>query len=101
MKFCDRGMNSSTMKENFKLYRCIFLKEKKDYIIGKDVFTSKTYYIKKSKETEGFKIGTDNSFYATKEESGLIFKKPILNVVDFNKVVNNRIMNDSTFNIGA
>ena len=97
MRFYDRGMNNSTMKENFKLYRCIFLKEKKDYIIGKDVFNSKTYYIKKSKETEGFKIGTDNSFYATKEESGVIFKKPVLNVVNFDKVVNNRTMNKSMF----
>lgn len=75
------------MKENFKLYRCIFLKENKDYIIGKDIFNSRIYHIKKSKETESFKVGTDNSFYAIKEDSGIIFKKLVLNVVSFNSVV--------------
>lgn len=77
----------STMREDFKLYRCIFLKENKEYIIGKDVFNAKTYYIKKSKETETFKIGTDNSFYAVKEDSGLVFKKLILNVINYNNIV--------------
>lgn len=68
------------MKEELRLYRCILLKENRDYIIGKDIFNSKIYHIKKSKETEEFRIGNDNSFYAIKEENGLIFKKLILNV---------------------
>lgn len=75
------------MNEEFKLYRCIFLKENKDYIIGKDIFNSKIYNIKKSKETTDFKIGTDNSFYAIKEETGLLFKKSILKVVNYNEVL--------------
>ena len=75
------------MREEFKLYRCIFLKENKDYIIGKDIFNSKTYHIKKSKEIEEFRIGTDNSFYAIKEENGLMFKKLILKVINYNEVV--------------
>lgn len=75
------------MNEEFKLYRCIFLKENKDYIIGKDIFNSKIYNIKKSKETIDFKVGTDNSFYAIKEETGLLFKKSILKVVNYNEVL--------------
>ena len=75
------------MNEEFKLYRCIFLKENKDYIIGKDIFNSKIYNIKKSKETADFKFGTDNSFYAIKEETGLLFKKSILKVVNYNEVL--------------
>ncbi len=73
--------------DNFKLYRCIFLKENKDYIIGKDIFNSKIYNIKKSKETSEFKIGADNSFYAIKEESGFLFKKVILKVVNYDDVI--------------
>ena len=75
------------MNNEFKLYRCIFLKENKDYIIGKDIFNSKIYNIKKSKETTDFKIGTDKSFYAIKEENGLILKKSILKVVNYNEVL--------------
>lgn len=75
------------MKEELKLYRCIFLKENKEYIIGKDIFNSKIYHIKKSKETQEFRIGTDNSFYDIKEENGLIFKKLILKVINYNEVV--------------
>ena len=75
------------MNEEFKLYRCIFLKENKDYIIGKDIFNSKIYNIKKCEETTDFKIGTDNSFYAIKEETGLLFKKSILKVVNYNEVL--------------
>lgn len=75
------------MSNKLKLYRCIFLKENKDYIIGKDIFNSKIYKIKKSKETSEFKIGTDNSFYASEEESGVIFKKSILEVINYNEVL--------------
>lgn len=73
--------------EKIKLYRCIFLKENKDYIIGKDIFSSKIYNIRKNKETATFKIGTDNSFYAKKEESGVVFRKTILEVVNYNEVL--------------
>ena len=75
------------MSNKLKLYRCIFLKENKDYIIGKDIFNSKIYKIKKSEETSEFKIGTDNSFYALEEESGMIFKKSILEVINYNEVL--------------
>ncbi|MCD2502298.1 hypothetical protein LQE93_10955 [Clostridium sp. NSJ-145] len=75
------------MREELKLYRCIFLKENKNYIIGKDIFNSKIYYIKKNKETENFRIGTDNSFYAIKEECGKLFKKVILKVVNYDSVI--------------
>ncbi len=73
--------------EDFKLYRCIFLKESKDYIIGKDIFNSKIYKIKKNNESLDFKIGTDNSFYAKKEESGLFFKNIVLEVVNYNEIL--------------
>lgn len=63
------------MSDKLKLYRCIFLKENKDYIIGKDIFNSKIYNIKKSGETSEFKIGTDNSFYAFEEKKWNTFKK--------------------------
>ena len=67
------------MKKNLKLYRCVFLKENNEFIIGKDIFNEKIYYIRKCKETEGFKVGTDNSFYAEQEVKGMLFKKSILN----------------------
>lgn len=75
------------MSDKLKLYRCIFLKENKDYIIGKDIFNSKIYNIKKSEETSEFKIGTDNSFYAVEEENGILLKKSILEVVNYNEVL--------------
>ena len=75
------------MREDLKLYRCIFLKENKSYIIVKDIFNSKIYYIKKNEETENFRIGTDNSFYAIKEEYGTLFKKVILNVINYESVI--------------
>lgn len=75
------------MRDKLKLYRCIFLKENKDYIIGKDIFNSKVYNIKKSEETSEFKIGTDNSFYASEERIGTIFKKSILKVINYNEVL--------------
>lgn len=75
------------MGNKLKLYRCIFLKENKDYIIGKDIFNSKIYNIKKSEETSEFKIGTDNSFYASEEKSGILFKKSILRVINYNEVL--------------
>ena len=63
------------MSNKLKLYRCIFLKENKDYIIGKDIFNSKIYNIKKSEETSEFKIGTDNSFYASEGKKWNTFQK--------------------------
>ena len=75
------------MNQDIKLYRCIFIKENKNYFIGKDSFNSKIYYIKKIDETEYFKLGIDNSFYAVKEEGGFILKKVVLNVINFNEVV--------------
>lgn len=73
--------------DNLKLYRCMFLKENKKYIIGKDIFNSKIYNIEKSDETSEFKVGSDKSFYAIKEESGTIFKKVILKVINYDKVI--------------
>lgn len=75
------------MKEDFKLYRCIFLKESKEYIVAKDIFNKNVYHIKKCENTGDFKVGADKSFYAVKEECGLLFKKVILQVVDYNKVI--------------
>lgn len=75
------------MSDKLKLYRCIFLKENKDYIIGKDIFNSKIYNIKKSGETSEFKIGTDNSFYVFEEKNGILLKKSILEVVNYNEVL--------------
>ena len=75
------------MNDNLRLYRCVFLKENNEFIIGKDIFNEKVYHIRKSEETEGFKIGTDNSFYAERELKGILFKKNILKVINYNKVI--------------
>ncbi|MBP3916623.1 hypothetical protein [Clostridium sp.] len=50
--------------DNYKLYRCKFIKVTKEYIIGKDIFTGKTYKIVKNSAAETFKVGFDDSFYA-------------------------------------
>lgn len=55
--------------------------------MGKDGFNGRIYHIKKNDETENFKLGNDNSFYAVKEERGFILKKIVLNVINFDKVV--------------
>ena len=69
-------------KEAFEIYdtdeRNIYLKDKTN---------SKVYNIKKSEETSEFKIGTDNSFYASEEKGGMLFKKSILKVINYNEVL--------------
>lgn len=69
-------------KENeFKLFRCQFLREGKNYIKAVD-FNGKYYIIKKSPETRNFKEGFDDEFYARLEVKG-VFNKKILHVISF------------------
>lgn len=74
----------------YDLYRCKFIKIKGNFIVGRGIFDNKLYYIKINKYSKKFKIGTDNYFYATKKEKGIILKKTILSVVDYNKVINEK-----------
>lgn len=74
----------------YDLYRCKFIKIKGNFIVGRSIFDNKLYYIKRNKYSKKFKIGTDNYFYATKKEKGIILKKTILSVVDYNKVINEK-----------
>ena len=82
-----KGVYKGDMSNDYKMYRCVILKETKEYIVGKDIFNKKIYHIKKNEETKDFKVGGDKSFYAIKEECGTIFKKLILNVVNYNSVI--------------
>lgn len=75
---------------DYDLYRCKFIKIKGNFIVGRSIFDNKLYYIKINKYSKKFKIGTDNYFYATKKEKGIILKKTILSVVDYNKVINEK-----------
>lgn len=71
----------------YKLYRCKFLKITKNYILGKDVFNSTTYKIIKNDVSRHFKVGYDDSFYATAEKKGLLLTSIILNPIDYNQVI--------------
>lgn len=70
-------------REDYKLFRCKFLREGKEFIKAKD-YNGNTFYIKRSKNTKGYKKGFDDTFYAKLERKGIIFKKRILHVIDFN-----------------
>jgi hypothetical protein len=70
------------MKENLTiddvyLIRCIVTKVNTNTFEGKD-YNGKKYIIAKNEVSKNFDVGTDSTFYATKEEQGLIFKKEVL-----------------------
>jgi hypothetical protein len=70
------------MKENLTiddvyLIRCIVTKVNTNTFEGKD-YNGKKYIIAKNEVSKSFDVGTDSTFYATKEEQGLIFKKEVL-----------------------
>jgi len=57
--------------------RCIVTKENNDSFEAKD-YNGRKYIIAKNDATKNYKVGTDNTFYATRQEEGLFFKKIIL-----------------------
>lgn len=57
--------------------RCIIKKDCGNYFKGED-YNGKTHIIMKTDATKSFKKGTDDTFYAMKDEMGLIFKKQVL-----------------------
>ncbi|GKU27057.1 hypothetical protein CFOLD11_38840 [Clostridium folliculivorans] len=60
-----------------KLYRCTIIGENDKYFIGKDVLDNKLL-IAKNNNTRRYKIGTNDSFYASIKKEGLLVKKDIL-----------------------
>lgn len=63
--------------DDLYLLRCVIIKDNNNYFEGKD-YNGKKYIISKNEATKKYKVGTDSTFYATKREEGLIFKKTIL-----------------------
>jgi len=57
--------------------RCIVTKVNDNHFEGKD-YNGRKYIIAKNEATKNYKLGTDNTFYATKKVEGLMFKKTIL-----------------------
>jgi len=57
--------------------RCIVTKENYDSFDAKD-YNGRKYIIAKNAATKNYKVGTDSTFYATRQEEGLFFKKVIL-----------------------
>lgn len=84
------------MENEYKLYRCTFIKEEKEYIIGKDR-KGRKYYIVKNKASKRYKEGGDESFYATLEIKGLLVKKMILNPIVYDEYL--KLINRDTVNI--
>lgn len=82
----------------YKLYRCKITSENDKYFIGRDALDKK-YYIAKNNATQNYKVGTDDSFYATITEEGAIFKKKVLWAISSKeyekKVIKNRNCNVS------
>ncbi|WP_160674297.1 hypothetical protein [Clostridium sp. C8-1-8] len=63
--------------DELKLYRCTIVGETDKHFIGKDVLDNKLL-IAKNKNTRKFKIGTNDTFYASIKKEGLVVKKEIL-----------------------
>jgi hypothetical protein len=63
--------------DELKLYRCTIVGETDKYFIGKDVLDNKLL-IAKNRNTKKFKIGTNDTFYASIKKEGLVVKKEIL-----------------------
>lgn len=57
--------------EDYNEFDCIFIKETKNYIIGKD-FNGIKYKIKKSNATKKFKVGYQNLFFAVLRKEGIL-----------------------------
>lgn len=81
----------------YKLYRCTIISENENYFIGKDVHNQK-YYITKNQATKNYKIGTDDTFYASISEEGILFKKKILNPIT-SKEYEKLVSKDKNFSI--
>jgi hypothetical protein len=65
-------------EDDLFLLRCVITKIKDEYFEAKD-YNGKKYLITRNEATKNYKIGTDTTFYATKKEEGLLFKKVVLN----------------------
>lgn len=70
-------MEANITIDDLYLMRCIVTKVNDEYFEGKD-YNGRKYIIAKNEATKNYKLGTDNTFYATKKVEGLMFKKTIL-----------------------
>ncbi|MBK1813898.1 hypothetical protein JHL18_25150 [Clostridium sp. YIM B02505] len=80
--------------DELKLYRCTIVGESDKYFTGKDVLGNKLL-IAKNKNTRKYKIGTDDSFYASIKKEGLLVKKDILYPIssaEYEELVSNKGM---------
>lgn len=81
--------------DELRLYRCTIIGENDKYFIGKDVLDNKLL-IAKNKSTRRYKIGTNDSFYASIKKEGLLVKKNILYPIssaEYEDLVSNKEMN--------
>lgn len=62
--------------DELTLIRCIIKKDCGSYFKGED-YQGKSYIIMKNHATKHLKKGSDETFYAIKDEKGLIIKKEV------------------------
>ena len=81
--------------DDLKLYRCTIVGETEKYFVGKDVLDNKLM-IAKNRNTKKFKVGTNDTFYASIKKEGLLVKKDILYPIssaEYEELVANKHVN--------
>ena len=79
-------LNKIDNLDDIVLIRCIIKRDYGDYFKAED-YQGNKYIIAKNNTSKKFKKGTDDTFYAVKEKTGVIFKKEVYHPVSSSEYI--------------